>query len=90
VKVCPILDGDSVSLLVLKSGMPRKKLYRWHHQALIETALAEEIDSIGGASLRAARNRIKALERNLSLVYDAFDIDDSSAVMDPNGGRPSQ
>jgi len=83
-----ILAGESVSELVLESGMPMQTPHRWKHQALIDTRLAEEMDSTERATLHAARKRIKILERELQLVKDASEIYDSLAAVDPKGDRP--
>ncbi len=83
-----MLAGESVSQLVLESGMPMQALHRWKHQALIDTGLAEGMDSTERAALRAAHKRIKALEQELQLVKDASEIYDSLAVVDPKGDRP--
>ncbi len=66
-----MLAGESVSRLVLESGMPMQTLHRWKHQALIDVGLAEGINSTDSAAERAAHKRIKALEQELQLVKDA-------------------
>jgi ribosomal protein S2 len=65
-------------------------LHRWKHQALIDAGLVEGIDSAESTALRAARKRIKALEKELQPVKDASEIYDSLAVVDPKGCRPSR
>jgi len=59
-----MLGGESVSGLVLESGMPMQTLHRWKHQALIDACLAEGIDSTESAALRAARSELSPLSRN--------------------------
>jgi len=58
-----MLAGESVSQFVLESGMPMKTLHAWRHQALIDTGLADGMDSTERAALRAAHKRIKVLEQ---------------------------
>ncbi len=83
-----MLDGESVLELVSESGIPMQTLHRWKHQALIDAGLAEGVDSVESAALRAANKRIKALEQELQLVKDASEIYGSLAVVDPKGDRP--
>jgi len=85
-----MLAGESVSGLVLESGVPMQTLHRWKHQALIDAGLVEGIDSAESAALRAAHKRIKALEQELQLVQDASEIYDSLAAVDRKGCRPSR
>ncbi len=49
-----MLDGESVLELVSESGMPMQTLHRWKHQTLIDAGLAEGVDSVESAALRAA------------------------------------
>jgi hypothetical protein len=56
-----MLAGESVSELVLESGMPMQTLHGWKHQALIDASLAEGMDSIESAVLRTAHKRITVL-----------------------------
>ena len=85
-----MLAGESVSGLVLESGVPMQTLHRWKHQVLIDAGLAEGMDSTQSAALRATHKRIKSLEQELQLVKEASEIYDSLAVADSKGDRPSR
>lgn len=83
-----MLGGETVLALVGETGLPEQTLHRWKHQALIDAGLIDGVDSSEHAQLRAARKRIKALEKELQLVKEASDLFDRTAVVDPKDGRP--
>lgn len=83
-----MVGGETVLALVGETGLPEQTLHRWKHQALIDAGLIDGVDSSEHAQLRAARKRIKALEKELQLVKEASDLFDRTAVVDPKDGRP--
>jgi len=83
-----MLGGETVLALVGETGLPEQTLHRWKHQALIDAGLIDGVDSSEHAQLRAARKRIKALEKELQLVKEASDLFDRTAVVDPKDARP--
>ncbi len=85
-----MLGGGSVLSLARETSVPEQTLHRWKHQALIDAGLVDGVDSSEHAQLRAARKRIKALEKELQLVKDASELFDRMAVVDPKDVRPSR
>jgi transposase-like protein len=83
-----MLGGESVLSLVPETSVPEQTLNRWKHQALVHAGLVDGVDSGEHAQLRAARKRIKALEKELQLVKDASDLFDRTAVVDRRDVRP--
>jgi len=63
-----MLTGESVSDLVLESGMPMQTLHRWSHQALIDAGLAEGINSPQSVALRMENEPSARYETPIKLL----------------------
>jgi len=85
-----MLAGETVLALVRESSVPEQTLHRWKHQTLVDEGLVDGVDSSAHAERRAARKRIKALEKELRLVKDASELFDRMAVVDPKDVKPSR
>jgi hypothetical protein len=85
-----MLGGEAVLALLLETRVPKQTLHRRKHQALIDAGRVEGVDSTQNGELRAAEERITALEEEPQLVKEASALFHSLAVVDPKERTPSQ
>jgi transposase-like protein len=80
-----MLAGEAVKDLVDELGIAERTLYRWRHQALVDTGQRLGAKSYEADPLTTARRRIKELEAELKLVKAASALFDEGEEVSPKG-----
>lgn len=80
-----MLAGEALKDLAEELGIAERTLYRWRHQALIDTGQRPGIKSYDADPLTTARRRIKELEAELKLVKAASALFDEGEEVSPKG-----
>ena len=79
-----MLAGDSVKNLAVELHLSDATLYKWRRQALIDAGASPGLKSYEADRLAQARQRIKDLEAELTLVKAASALFEEGGV-DPKG-----
>ena len=79
-----MLAGEPVKDVAERLGVSAHTLYKWRHQALIDTGQRPGVKSYDADPLQQARRRIKELEEELKITRAASAIFEEGAV-DPKG-----
>ena len=66
--VARLQSGEPVAVVAAETGICQATLFRWKHQALIDSGVIEGTASVEADELAAAHKRIAALEAELTLT----------------------
>ncbi|WP_233365472.1 transposase [Rhodococcus globerulus] len=76
-----VFASDTVADIATETGISPATLFRWKDQALIDAGVRGGVPSIESDELASARNRIAALEAELTLTRDACALFDDQSVV---------
>ena len=85
--VARLQSGEPVAAVAAETGVGQATLFRWKHQALIDSGVIEGTPSVEADELAVARKRIAALEAELTLTRDACELFNAEAVVPPKRRR---
>jgi transposase len=84
-----MLAGERVEALAIELGVTAATLYRWKHQALVDTGRKPGVKSYEPDELARAQRRIAELESELAAVRAASALFNAEEPVRPKGSARS-